>query len=175
MADNPFSGIISTEFKTLYKNMIDALLETTALTLPCRFVYSGTKFVKCPNCQFNSMTGKSNNIYVSGGPISFSHGTCPYCNGDGKIPQESNESFNIAVLWDYRKWIAVGATVKNPEGMIQTICNLGLIDEIKKAKEIIVDTNIEKYVRHRFIRDSEPTPAGLGSDDYIVTLWRRAG
>ena len=30
-----FTGIITTEFKTLFKNMIDAILEDTALTLPC--------------------------------------------------------------------------------------------------------------------------------------------
>ncbi len=171
---NPFSGIISSDLKLLYTNMIDALLEDEALTLPCRFVYSGTKFIKCPNCQYNSQTGKSNNIYLSGGPIAFTKGVCPYCTGEGKVPDEdTSESNNLAIIWDYRKFIPIAQPIKVVEGTIQTICNISLIAKLKKVKELIVDTNIEKYVRHRFMRDSEPTPAGFGSDNYIITLWKR--
>ena len=172
---NPFSGIISTEFKTLFTNAIDALLEDSALTRTCRFVYSGSKATKCPNCQFNSVTGKSNNIYISGGPIPFYHGICPFCNGEGLTRSETTTTFNLAILWDYRKWLPVAQPIKSPEGVIQTICRFNLIDEIKKAKELIVDTNIEEYVRHRFIREGEPNPIGFGASDYILTFWRRAG
>jgi len=172
---NPFSGIISPQLKLLYTNMIDALLEDTALTLPCRFVYSNTRWTKCPNCQFNSQTNKSNNIYLSGGPMPFSKGICPYCNGEGRIPQEDvSESHNLAIIWDYKKFIPIAEPIKIIDGSIQTICNISLIAKLKKVKELIVDTNIEGYVRHRFIRDSEPTPAGFGSDDYILTIWKRS-
>jgi len=171
---NPFSSIISPALKLLYTNMIDALLEDSALTLPCRFVYSGTKWTKCPNCNFNSQTNKSNNVYLVGGPIPFTKGICPYCSGEGKIPvEDTTETHNLAVIWDYKKFIPIAEPIKVTEGSIQTICSMSLIAKFKKVKELIVDTNIEKYVRHRFMRDSEPNPAGFGSDDYIITLWRR--
>jgi hypothetical protein len=170
---NPFTGIITQDLKDTFKNAIDSLLEQTALTLPCRLIYSGTKFIKCSNCQFNSVTGKSNNIYMPGGPISFSHGVCPYCNGNGKIPDEDTEVIYLMVIWDYRKFIPIGSVIANPQGSIQTVCSVNHITKLKKAKEIIVDTNIERFVRHKFMRDSEPNPAGFGSDDYIVTLWKR--
>lgn len=168
-----FDGIITTELKTLYRDAIDALLRSDGLTLPCRFIYGGTKYTLCPNCKFNSMTGKSNNVYVSGGAQPFYHGQCPMCGGEGKIPSEATEPVNLAVIWDYRRWLPMGVHVESPDGMIQTISSMDLIDQIKKAKEVIIDTNIEKYVRHRFMRASEPNPAGFGSDDYILTLWKR--
>lgn len=170
-----FDGILTTEFKTLFTDAIDALLRSDGLALPCRFVYGGTKYTLCTNCQFNSITGKSNNVYKSGGAVPFYHGQCPMCSGEGKIPQEaSSEPIYLAVVWDYKKWLPMSIKVESPDGMIQTISSMSLISQIKKAQEIIVDTNIEKFVRHRFIRYGEPEPAGLGSDDYIVTLWQRA-
>ncbi len=171
-----FDGIITAEHKTIFRDAIDALLHSDGLTLPCRFIYGGTKYVLCVNCQFNSMTGKSNNVYLSGGPVPFYHGQCPMCGGEGKIPQEAtSDPIYLAVIWAYRKWLPMSVKVDSPDGMIQTICAMDRISQIKKAKEIVVDTNIEKFVRHKFMRDSEPEPAGFGSDDYIVTLWKRAG
>ena len=58
---NPFSGIITTEFKTLFTNMIDSLLEDDALTVPCRLTYEGTKFTLCTNCVPNPISGRSTN------------------------------------------------------------------------------------------------------------------
>ncbi len=171
---NPFDGLISTDFKLMFTNMIDEVIRGTSV--PCRLIYGGAKFTKCPNCNFNSITGKSANTYLSGGPIPFSKGICPHCNGDGRIPDENDDDIvNLAVLWDYRKWFQVGQVVANPDGMVQTLCSMGLISRLKKAKEIIVDTNLEKYVRHRFIRDGEPTPIGLGDDQYIICMWKRSG
>lgn len=155
--------------------MIDSLLEEEALTVPCRFIYSGNKFTKCPNCKFNGITQKSANVYEPGGPVPF-HGTCPFCGGEGKIPAEGDsEIINLAVIWEPRKFLSVGQVIKNPELAIQTICAIGLISRIKKVKELVVDTNIEKFVRHKFIRSGEPTPIGWGADQYIVTTWSRSG
>ena len=36
-----------------------------------------------------------------------------------------------------------------------------------------VNTNIEKYVKHKYIRHAEPVPAGLGRDSFLVTMWKR--
>ncbi len=174
---NPFSGIISTDLKSLFTNMIDALLEDEALTVPCRFVYSGTKFTKCPNCKFNSLTGKSANTYQTGGPYPFTNGKiCPFCNSEGKIADENDDDIiYLAVIWDQRKWLSVGQQVVNPQNSIQTICRMGLLNRIEKVKEIIVDTNIEKFVRHRFQRAGKSIPIGFGDNQYIVTIWERSG
>lgn len=171
-----FDSIITDAMKTMFKDAIDALLRSDGLSLPCRFIYGGTKYINCPNCLFNSITGKSSNIYTAGGPVPFSQGICPYCNGEGKVLQEATTSpVYMLVIWDYKKWIPMAVPVESPEGMIQTITTKDVLPEIKKAKELVVDTNIEAFVRHRFIREGEPNPAGFGASDYVITLWKRAG
>jgi hypothetical protein len=173
---NPFSGIISQDLKDLFVNLIDSLLETTALTQPCRFIYGGTKFEQCPNCSFNASTGKSNNLYVPGGPISFSHGLCPVCNGAGRkeIPITEDDIY-MGIIYDHKKWLPMGFTPTSPNTSIQTISSITLMPKIKRAKEIIVNTDIETYVRQRYVIDGEPQPYGFGNDAYIATIWKRSG
>lgn len=173
---NPFSGIITTELKTLFSNMIDALLESTALTLPCEFIYGITKWETCPNCNFNVSLGKSSNTYKSGGPIYFDHGICPVCKGEGRKEIPSTESdIYMAIIYDHKKWLPMNFTPSSPETSIQTISSIELMPKIKRAKEIIVNTDIEAYVRQRYVIDGEPQPYGFGNDLYIATIWKRSG
>lgn len=169
---NPFSGIITSDLKTLYTNMIDALLEDTALTVPCKLIYEGTKWTLCPNCRISPISGRSTNVYNGTGPVSFSMGTCPVCNGDGRLQHQTNETIYMAVLWNYRDWI-VEIPVNYPEGHIQTISKINTVDQIKRANEMVVDTNIEQYSKHIFEREGEPNPLGFGADSYVFTMWKR--
>jgi hypothetical protein len=179
---NPFSGIITTEFKNIFNNAIDSLLETTALTIPCRLVFDDTSFVVCDNCIFDTMTGRSSNIYQAdpAGPIPFEQGICPKCLGLGKIVTEPTTDISMIVVWNYKEWIGWGGGVtdemKVPFGYVQTFSSLiDTITNIKRAKEILIDTNILPYVRHSFIRISEPNPVGFGSSRYVATMWKRVG
>jgi len=175
---NPFSGIITSEFKTLYTNAIDALLEDDACMVQCTLVYEGSKFTDCPNCIFDPVTGKSSNIYVSGGPLEFHTGICPYCGGMGRIEDKQTESIYLLPLWNYRDWIGWAGTAEGSraaDGMIQTISKMSTITSIKRAKEVIINTALTQYTNHTFTRASEPNPCGLGNDAYIFTMWKRAG
>ncbi len=173
---NPFTGIITSDMKLLFTNAIDAMLESTACTVPCRLIYGNTKFTDCSNCIISPVGGRSSNRYQSGGPAPFSFGQCPVCFGLGKIPDEQTEVVNLSVIWDYRDWISfagVDAKTLSKEGFVQTISSLSdTLVNIKRAKSLIIDTDIEKYVHHRFDRHGEPNPIGLGADTYIVTMWK---
>ena len=179
MATNPFSGIITPELKTLFTNMIDALLEDGSLVVPCRLIFGDTKWTDCPNCKFNSVTGRSANIYEPGGPIPFNQGVCPYCGGLGRTPTaDTTSSVNYIVLWDYKSWFNWNGSnegSRSPKGLLQTMSAISTITDIKKAKEIVINTDIEKYTTHRFTRDGEPNPCGFGSSAYIFTMWKKAG
>lgn len=171
---NPFSGIINSEFKQIFKNAIDALLESTALTLPCRLVFPG-KTSPCPNCKFNPATGKSANVYLTGGPIPFTKGLCPVCKGEGvKYSEATSDGLYFAVLYDHKRWIAMPFTPTSPETSVQTICAVSYLTDIKNAKEIIINTDLESKVIQRYVREGEPQPYGLGEDSYIATIWKRA-
>jgi hypothetical protein len=173
---NPFSGIISNELKLLFNNAIDALLEDNALTVPCELRYGITKTTICPNCIYDPINKKSSNRYKAGGPVSFASGQiCPYCNGVGLTGEESTEEVFLCVIWDYKQWRKLGFNLLSPEGFVVTLCGMNKLPQIKSAKEVIIDTRISPHVQHRFVREGEPNPLGLGESRYISTLWKRAG
>ena len=56
---NPFSGIITAQFKQTFTDAISALLEDTALTVPCTLIFANTKLQDCPNCLYVVISKKS--------------------------------------------------------------------------------------------------------------------
>jgi aminopeptidase C len=82
------------------------------------------------------------------------------------------------VLWNYKDWVGwngIPDQSMTPFGQCQTLSKMSTISNIKNAQEIILNTDIEKYVKHRFQRISEPNPIGFGADSYIVVMWKRIG
>lgn len=172
---NPFSGIISNNFKQLFNNAISALLYDDSLTLPCTIYYGVTKYEDCVNCNYDVVGRKSSNTYQSGGPVPFFMGTiCPMCNGEGKRAVETTEDLNLMIIWDQKSFINSN-TVNIPQGTIQTITFNYNTPKLKRAKEIIVATDIAKYARHRYERISEPQPCGLGNSDFVECMWKKTG
>lgn len=148
---------------------------TTGLSIPCRLIYTGSKYEDCPNCLGNP--------YSPGGSIySGSHGQpfrfgqpCPTCGGSGVRVVESTEDIRLCVIWDYKQFTNLaGPLVGDVGSMIQTFSKMSTtIDKIKQATSIIVDTDIEQYSKHRFSRIGEPNPCGFGASTYITTLWEK--
>ena len=189
---NPFSGIISTELKAVFKNAIDALIENSALTVPCALLYGDTIHTECTNCYIDIASKKSSNRYKSGGPIVFVDGQiCPYCDGRGLITTTTSEIVYLAVIWNYSGKHKLGM-VDIPKGATVTISSIDLVPKIKRCKEAILDvssdgefdmnfgeafsagyTGLDLLKEHRFVRDGEPEPAGFGAHDYAFTMWKK--
>ncbi len=77
-------------------------------------------------------------------------------------------------VWDMNEWVGwkgTDARTRYPEGGVQTMCSITYLDNVKKAKEIIVDTNIQSYTEHRMSRGGEPSICGFGASLYIHTIW----
>lgn len=173
-----FTGIITAQFKQIYRDMITALLEDTALTLPCQLIFADTIFTRCPNCIYDAMSNRSSNIYLAGGPISFTHGVCPYCHGMGTLPADTTLNMNLMVIWEPKQWVGWTGVKDNtivPYGQAQTISTLATLPDLKRCQSLLIDTNIQQYVKYLYERITEPGPLGLGSDDFIVTMWKRVG
>ena len=190
---NPFAGIISTQLKDVFKNAIDALLETTALTKPCALIYGDTIQTECTNCYIDIASKRSANMYKAGGSIVFADGQiCPYCNGQGLLTTTTSEIVYLAIIWNYSGKHKLGM-VDIPVGSTVTICSIDLVPKLKRCKEIVLDVSadsefdtaygsgfavvgyagIDLIKEHRFVRDGEPEPAGFGSHDYAFTLWKK--
>jgi len=174
---NPFAGLITEAVHQLYTDGIDALLEQGACTVPCRVSYGITKWTECPNCIFNPNTKRSSNKYKSGGSIPFNTGICPYCKGEGRLPDSQTDTIYLLPVWNYKEWMPISSVHKillqTPEGYVQTLSKMATIATLKRAKDIIIDTNIEDHVRQKFTRYGEPEPCGLGRSSYIATMWQK--
>lgn len=170
---NPFSGIITPALKALHKNMIDALLEDTALTVECILIYADTKFSPCPNCIFNTSMDKSSGKYKSGGPIPFTNGACPYCNGVGKTKTESTEPIFLMPIWDSSKWLLSNPALKVADIALQTMSSMSVYNKLMRCSKIKISTKITKFGIPEFTRVGHPEPLGWGDDNFIITSWKR--
>lgn len=175
MTQNPFSGLISEDFKNLYNNAIDSLLEQGALTVKCKLKYLSNLKSFCNNCKFDSVTKLSSNLYNNTGPRPFVENTiCPVCLGMGVSDSSSEEYLNLAVIFDSKYFLDYNNRVVNiVDGAVQTICPITYMPKIRNANEIIIDSNIEKYGGYSYRRAGDPNPCGLGSNRYIFTMWTR--
>lgn len=169
---NPFSGIITGEMKTLWKNMIDALLEDDALTLPCRLVYEGAK--EDPISGGNPVDpigNKPGAVFLHGSPRYVVH-------AEETEDASSTTTLNLCVIWDSREWLrtAVAESLINVPGVhIQTVCKIDDLVELKRIDKLVVDTDLEGKVRHVFQRAAEPEPCGFGASTHCVIMWKRIG
>jgi len=176
VAINPFSGLVDSSFKTVFNNAISSLLDDSALTISCTLTYGVTRYESCVNCVYDPIGRKSSNRYQNGGPIPFPfQGICPVCNSAGKRPVESTENVNLAVIFEPRDFIDLGVHANTPDGYIQTLAKKTMTPKLQRAKEIIVATDISGYFSHRYQRASEPTPIGLGNNEFVVCSWKRVG
>jgi hypothetical protein len=173
---NPFSGIIDSNLKAVFNNAISAILADGALTIPCTLDYGVTKYENCANCVFDPIGRKSANRFQDGGPVPFPYGgVCPLCNGGGRRGLVSTENVSLAVVFDTRHFLEISTPVNTADGFIQTIANKEMTPKLARAKEIVVATDVSGYFSHRYQRVSEPTPVGLGGNDFVFCTWRRSG
>jgi hypothetical protein len=163
-----------TLLKSIYNNQMDMLLAQTGLATQCSLNFGTTKKDICPNCIYDVNLKKSANKYKSGGPIPFNAGQiCPYCNGVGFYGETTKETVYLAIIWDYKKWINPPVNAALPDGMIQTISDITTLQKIRKCKDMDVIYPSSSNKNHKFQLDGEPTPAGLGDNNYIICMWKK--
>jgi hypothetical protein len=168
-----FDDLITTEFKQYHKEMIDAVL--ISCSVPCRLIYSATRFNECANCYYDVIGGKSSNRYRSGGPIPFHHGVCPVCNGVGKIQNIETEDINLSPIWNSKDWYSIGLTqVSMADISVQTMSKMVTYPKLVRATSIVINTSIEAYGMPEFVRVGRPEPCGFGGDYFVITSWKRA-
>lgn len=171
---NYFSGIINSDFKQLFTDALSSLFYDDALTLPCTIYYGTTKYEDCSNCVYDPIGQKSSNKFQDGGPVPFPFGNiCPVCDGRGKRGIESTENIKLMVIWDHKQFVNVG-TINNPEGLVQTMTFVSNTPKLKRAKELIINSDQASYGRYRYQRDSEPEPCGFSSE-FVSCIWKRSG
>ena len=156
----------------LFNQHLDHYLSSAGLSTPCLLNLGNSNLSECPNCIYDSILKQSANIYKTGGPINFPNGSiCPYCRGSGQAGSAQSVTINMAILWDYKSWIIKPINLENPTGFIQTICHKNYRTPILQAQDMtVLNTDQNAPI---FVLDAEPTPAGLGDQNYIITQWKK--
>lgn len=163
------------QLQNIYNNQINSILAIDGLTTECLLNYGISKKNICPNCLFDVNLKKSSNKYKPGGPVPFILGMiCPYCNGIGYYGETTSEQIYLAVLWDHKKWVSPPTNIANPDNYIQTICHKSKLAKIRQAKNITVLLN-RALSNPVFELYEEPTPAGLGDNEYLFCMWKKTG
>jgi hypothetical protein len=158
--------------QSIYNQQMDLLLSSTGLTTKCELNFGTTKKEVCPNCIYDPGLKKSSNKYKNGGPIPFTLGQlCPYCYGVGWSGEEKSETVYLAVISDSKKWINPPINIAIADNMIQTICKRDLYYSIKQCKDMTVIFN-ENGDNPNYNLYADPTPAGLGDNNYILAMWK---
>ena len=80
----------------------------------------------------------------------------------------------MRVYWSKRDWVNTGIQLDVPNNVVQTITYLKHLPKINKAKEVLINKNIEGHEILRYIKTGESITNGLQHNRYIVTYWRRA-
>jgi hypothetical protein len=165
---NPFSNVLSPEFKQLFNDAIDAILGDSGLTTECTLVY-GNEYNEqnfCDNCILDTISKVSSNIYNGTGPRPFpDNSICPICLGMGMSKAAKQEKIKLAVIIDNKSFINVGDIAMIDNGVIQTLCSIDLSSKLSNAHTLIVHNS-------EYQRAGEPRPCGLSDHKYLVTFWR---
>lgn len=171
-----FNNLITDEFKKIFKDSIDTILAPNSLSVPCTLRYENTKRDLCYNCEFDPASQRSSNRHKSGGPIYFARETiCPVCNGFGYIDKSSNETIYLAIIFDSKYWLNWDSkTMRIPDGMVQSLSKIELLPKIKNCKDMIMDTDLANYDNYIYRLAGDPQPVGLGSNDYIISMWQKS-
>lgn len=85
---------IEKKFGRVLKNVVKELSK-------CIEIITINESTPCPNCYFDSTTGKSSGVCKNspGHPDFFEFGRCPVCRGEGTITQENKTYINATVFW----------------------------------------------------------------------------
>jgi hypothetical protein len=172
---NNFNNLITSEFKNIFNDAIDALLADNALTVQCRLKYALSEPTLCNNCIYDPISRLSSNIYNGSGPSAFADGQiCPVCLGKGTLLISNEELLYMAVIFDSKYWLNWGSdTVEVPTGQVQTLCSIDYFTKIINTQEIVFDTSLLPQLGAKpYERNGEPRPYGLGSNRYISTMWK---
>ena len=164
------SGIVS-----IASDAIDDLIDQ--LGKPCKVVYEPTK-TQCNNCYLDTTTDKSSGKYNGTGPVSFTRGKCPVCDGLGYLPDEV-ENFDIVTLLintTPKAYKMYDPSVKIPQGLIGAKGYVTDLPKVLTAKTIIVDYQHVVDVSARYVLWGEPAQTGnIVKNRYFEFYMQRFG
>jgi len=160
---------ISPDIIATYVAGISALVEQ--LGKNCTLVYPPTK-ISCPNCTYDPILKKSNNVWNGTGPVPFSGGICPYCTGIGLSTQNVTKVVKGLLQWSPKDIGRYGSNVE-PKDIVKLKTYATNAQDILNATEVIVDSDLIGIANQRCKLLKGPTFIGLQSSKFVVFYFQR--
>jgi hypothetical protein len=130
--------------------------------------------VQCDNCVFDTINNKSSNMYLAGGPIPFTFGVCPWCDGNGFKEIPNSSVIKMKVYFSRKNWIQIVPNINIPDGSVQTIGFLSDLPKIKAAQFVRINSDVAGYINYDYTLFGEPFPHGFKQNRYFIAYWKRS-
>lgn len=141
---------------------------------PCRLIYP-PRLTAC-SCVVDPIGKKPYGYGLHGGPLPTPNLTnCPMCGGTGKKQTEQSEVIDLAVNWHPSQYQKIGdQTIRLPAGSILTKGYINLLPKVVRAQELIVNIDLEGYIKYRYKLYGEPIdPYSIFRSHYFMAFWER--
>lgn len=153
----------------IYQENIDALINQLGKTITLYFEPTKTD---CPNCIFDSTTGRSSGRYKEGGPIPFTNGTtCPYCKGVGFISSNSTRDIKGLIKWNPKEFNRYSVNININTNTCRVKTFLSNVADINKAIYAVIQSDTSSILEQKVYLVRQPIPTGLQEDRYALTYW----
>lgn len=162
---------IPNDIFNLYYETVDDMT-TSNFGVPCTLNYPEQRVI-CTNCVFDSLNQVSSNVYNGTGPISFTSGLCPYCNGIGFTSSVVTESVYLRVYFDKKSFAKLSVPINIADGSVVTIGRMEDLPKILRCSSVVFNTNISGNIEYQYALTGEPILHGLRKSRFFIAIWHR--
>lgn len=145
-----------------YYEVCDHLLSSDFFSSECK-IYYPAKTINCTNCRTRPIPGISTNIY-NNGPMNFSNGDCPYCEGKGYLSVEQTDNIRLRIYYEKTKFDK--DVINHDAFKAQIIGHMADLPKINRADYLLLETDLEGNYRVKVRLSSPPLSWGFG-DKYF--------
>lgn len=130
---------------------------------------------ECDNCKLDPYTKRSAHIYKAGGPIEFTYGTCPRCQGAGTLEVPKTDSIRLRTYWDEKTWRDIGIKVADSDTVCVVIGYMVDLPKLERADTILLNNDLKNIRNYRCARNGEVRPWGFRRNRYFRQEMKRTG
>jgi len=141
----------------------------------CTLIFPANR-EECDNCIYDPHTGRSSDIYKTGGPIPFAnYGHCPRCQGRGVLTLPSTDTMRLRTYWESASWRELGIKVADPDGRCVVIGYMVELAKFERANTVLINDDLTDIRNFQAVRDGEAQPWGFRRNRYFTQLMKRTG
>jgi len=160
-----------TALTLLYNDAVNTMINDINKT-KCKIFFPANKS-ECSNCSLVTISSSSsNNVYKPGGPIPFTTGICPYCNGAGFKEIFHSEEVYFRCYLNKKDWRKFGSSIVIENSDCMMLGNIEYINMINQCEYIQIFSDQTNIKEMKYKLSCEPFKYGLGDSFFCFFIKR---